>query len=80
MSDQHYHEAVGWMASMIDGRELASGSHRAKGAGCPEISQYLLGWADQKVDPLFVEWADRDRNRAAVRDLLASLMPDDEAF
>lgn len=78
MTDQHYHEAVGWMAGMLDGRALAKGSHQARRAGCPEISQYLQRWADQKADPLFVEWADKDRNRADVRDLLISLMPDDD--
>lgn len=78
-TDQHYHEAVGWLLSMLDGRQLAEGSRQAKRAGCPEVARNLLRWADQKADtsPL-VGWADREQERANVRDLLVSLVMDED--
>lgn len=79
MADQHYHEAVGWALSMLDGRQLAEGSRQAERAGCPEVARQLLRWADQKLDTaLLVGWADRARERASVRDLLLDLVPDDD--
>lgn len=75
--DRPYHEAVGWAVSMLDGRQLADAARRARRSGCPEVAEHLLRWADQKTDALFVRWADGDRERASVRDLLIDLMPDD---